>query len=204
MSVVIKDDQYNLQASGLSVNFQKNPEKLHDIMPKTLIVELSHQVDEKTENLYKTVIDANYMRFEDTFTIDGKNDFDAFEPETEILYSLKKPEGSENKLFRVLAIEDGKVIQLPTSQSETRILFQAKKGNFALASIAVPGIKGAPDYTEVATIAGNGKNYIQSYIVMPAIIGSIALVVIIAGVIIFVIKRKKAKASNDTLPPIQG
>ena len=198
MSVVIKDDQYDLQASGLSVNFQKNADKLHSIMPKTLQVIVGDQVDEQTKDTFKMIADANYMRYEDSFTIDGKNDFDAFEPETNILYSIKKPEGSENKFFRVLTIEDGKIIQLPTSQSENRILFQAKKGDFALVSVYVPGIQGSQDYTEVATIQGNGKNYIQTYIVLPAIIGGAAFVLLVVGIIIFCIKkRKKRKEENS-------
>ena len=83
---------------------------------------------------------------------------------------------------------DGENIrQLPTTQSDTRILFQAKKGSFAIVSIQGAAPKGSMDFTEVANIKGNGKNYITTYILIPF---AVIFLILILVIVLLLIRRK--------------
>lgn len=187
LSVLIHDDTYDLQISGLSLAMQKKTSFLNAWMPKTVVVNVHDSIDNEEETLFKKVAEANYVTYEAGFTIDGKEDMSGYDPETQVLYSIKKPKNSKGKLYRILTVDGENIRQLPTTQSDTRILFQAKKGSFAIVSIQGAAPKGSMDFTEVATIKGNGKNYITTYILIPF---AVIFLILILVIVLLLIRRK--------------
>lgn len=186
-SVIIDDNTYDLQVSGLALAIDDNPQWFHKYMPKTIKINLTNNQD-KTP--YQSICDANSLRLDDVINIDGKVDFDDYNPSLEVVYSLKKPKDSENRLYQVLVIdENGDIIQIPTYQSENRILFKGTKGKYALCSIEVKGLEGGFDFTEVNFIGHNGKDYIFERIYLPAIGIGIVIASIVLIIVICIIRK---------------
>lgn len=189
-STIISDSTYDLQVSGLALAIDDTPQWFHDYMPKTIKINLTNNQDKKP---YATICEANGLRLDDVIKIDGSVDFDDYNPNLEVVYSLKKPKDSSDRLYQILVIdENGDIIQIPTYQSENRILFKGVKGQYALCSIEVKGLEGGFDFTEVNFIGHNGKDYIFERLYVPAIaIGFVASCIII--IIIVCITRKIRK-----------
>lgn len=191
LSVILNDDKYDLQASGLA--FQEVPTSfLTQYVPVTLQIDLKpikHKLQEQIQNTFQN----NYYQLEDVFNITMKADFTTIHANNDMVYSLRKPQDSANKLYRVFAIhEDGSVKQLPSEQSKERITFQANGESFALVSITQAGILDTFDFTEVYHQNRNMRNYI-SFIQTIGIGAGIALVLVIGLIVFLIIKRKKAK-----------
>lgn len=200
MSVIIHDDTYDLQISGLSLAMQKKTSFLHNIMPKTVVVNVNDTVDSKEEALFKKAANVNYMNYEGSFTIRGKEDLSGYDPNTEVLYSIKKPANNKNKLYRILSYDGTNIRQLATTQSKNRILFQAKKGSFALVSIDNAAPQNSMDFTEVYTIKGNGKNYITRYLVIPC---AIVLVLLLLVASLFLLRHHNIQQSKKKYKKIK-
>lgn len=197
-SVIINDDQYDLQISGLSLAIKVEPIFVHKYAPATLKINLTNEIDDEKAKLFDQIASSNFLKLEDYLTFSGSVDFNEFNPKIELAYSLKKPQGSENKLFRVLSIDqDGNVIMLPTYQSESRILFKGKADTYALCSMEVNGLEGSFDFTEVNLQPQNGKDYLLLGVYVPAIamIAALVFLLILIIIIIKLNKRKKARRS---------
>ncbi len=195
-SVIIHDDKYDLQISGLSLAIKEEEIFVHKYAPVTIKVNLEHSVQSDKNDLYDQVATANYLKLEDIITFNGSVDFNEYDPCIDVVYSLKKPEGSENKLFKVLNVDkDGNIVMLPTYQSESRILFKGNIDTYALCSMEVNGLEGGFDFTEVNLQAQNGKDYILLGVYVPAvgIVAGIVLLLLFIIIVIKIFKRKKAR-----------
>lgn len=190
LSVVLKDDTYDLQASGLA--FQKIPTSfLTSYVPVTLQISLQ-SIQHPLQDMIQQTMAYNFYQVEDVFQIHLKADFEEITPINDMVYSLQKPKDHENKLYRVFSIsEDGMMIQVPSEQSKERITFQSKEETFILVSITQNGIVDTFDFTEVYHQQREMKNYI-SLIQTIAISAGAGLIVIILGIILLM-RRKKHK-----------
>ena len=189
LSVVIKDDQYDLQASGLA--FQEIPSSfLTKYVPVTVQIHLDSIKHPKQETI-QNILTSNYYQLEDIFKISLKADFTNIKAVNDMVYSLQKPENSENKLYRVFELkDDGTIIQVPSEQSENRITFQSEGETFALVSVSQSGIVDTFDFTEVYHQGRSMRNYI-TLIQTAGIGGGVLILAGIAGIIFFMMKRKK-------------
>ncbi|MEG0526487.1 MAG: glucosaminidase domain-containing protein [Longicatena sp.] len=198
-SVIIQDDLFDLQTSGLALALQGEQGFLHKIMPKTIKIELDEGIKDEQEELVKKIANANGMEIASMFTIDGTDDFSSLKPKSDMVYSLKKPKkDKDNRSYRVYYIDGEDVYQLPSSQSASRILLTSDKlGSFALVYQNVDSVSQDQDFSEVNTIAHNGKNYIMSYIILPIAIG----ITLIIGGILYLWYQKKHKKSHKRIHP---
>lgn len=168
-SVVLDDNQHDLQISGLTLALQGEKGFLNYIMPKTLHINVSDRISGEDADLAVKVAKANAMNVESMLHITGTDDFSSLKLKQDIVYSIKKPaKDNEYKMYRVYFIEGDNVYQLPTTQSESRILFTNDKlGSYVVVSQNINAITKTQDFSEVNTIKGNGKNYVIRYIVIP-------------------------------------
>lgn len=180
LSVIIKDDTYDLSVSGLSLALQEEESFLNHFFPKTIVLQVTDSLSKKEEALAEKVATANFTQVESGFKLSGKDDLGGFQASSELLFSIKKPEESEHKQYRVYYIEGEDVYQLATSQTETRIVFQSEKiGSYVLVSKTNTDLSQGEDIVENNTIASNGINYINRYLVLPA---SILILILILGI----------------------
>lgn len=186
-SVVIKDHTYDLQVSGLTLGLEEN-KTLPAFMPETLVLKVQKTIPHNNETLAKKVASANGVTYEGAFSITGSDDFAAMKLKQDVVFSIKKPKNTKSKKYYVYYINGSDVYQLPTSQSDSRIVFtNASLGNYAIVSQNTQSAKQNADFTEVNTIQNNGKNYILRYIFLP--IGFFCILLIL--LILYVCYQKK-------------
>lgn len=188
-SVIIKDSSHDTQISGLSLALQGEKNFLNSFMPKTLVVKVKDSISDDEEELAKKVATANHVTYETSLNISGTDDLSSLKLKQEVVFSVKKPKGStDQKRYRVYYVDGDDVYQIPTSQSKNRILFTSDKlGSYVIASNSDTSIGQTDDYSEVNLIAQNGKNYITTYLILPACI----IIVVIIGIIVDIIYRTK-------------
>lgn len=188
-SVIIKDPTYDLQVSGLRFALKGETSFLNKIMPKTITLHVSDQIKQK--ELAQKVAKANNMQIAGYASIDGIDDFSSLKPKSDMTFSIQKPKSDRaHRLYQVYYIDGQDVYQLPTTQTDTRILFtNAHLGEFAIVYQNVNSITENKDIAEVNTIALNGKNYIKHYIIVP----SLLLLAFLIACIAYIIHRKKHK-----------
>lgn len=193
-SVLIKDDTYDLQISGISLALQSKINVLHKIMPKTIEVKLNDGVSKEDEDLFKKVAKANNMTISSMISIDGKDDFSSLKPNRDIVFSIQKPKSNKSQRnYRVYYKDGDNVHQLTSSQSESRIVFSSSKlGSFAIVYQTSEAVNNTQDFNEVNTIKQNGKNYIMTYIILPCCILLILFIIMVS----FVVYRKKHPSSK--------
>lgn len=194
-SVLIHDDTYDLQTSGLALALQGEQNFLNRFMPKTIQFDVEDRVSNDDETLLKKVAKANDMQIAAMLSIDGSDDFSSLKPQYDMVFSIKKPKGDDHhRYYRVYYIDGEDVYQLPTAQSENRILFTSSKlGSFAIVYQNADSLDEPQDFDEVNTIALNGKDYIKTYIVLPC---GILLAALIALAAFLVYRRKKPSLSK--------
>lgn len=190
-SVVIKDDTYDMQVTGLSLALGGEKSFLQHFLPKTISMKIKDSVSGNDKSLAKKVAKANEVSIDGEFTISGTNDFSSLKLKQDVVFSIKKPKSTnDNKAYQVYYIKDEDVYQVPTTQSDSRILFSNDKlGSYVVVSRNVTKLDKVADFNEVNTIAANGKNYIRQYILLP--LGIILLICSALLIYLIYIKRKK-------------
>lgn len=193
-SVIINDDTFDLQVSGLGLALYKETSFLNKVLPKTIEVNVDKDVASEDEELLKKVASANNMQIASMLSIDGTNDFSSLKTTQDMVFSIKKLKKDKNEQFyRVYYVDGNDVIQLPTTQSNTRIVFQSPNlGSYAIVYQNRDASEDGQDYKEVNTIQQNGKNYIKSYILLP----SALLLILCIAFISFMVYRKKHKKKH--------
>lgn len=188
-SVIINDDTYDLQTSGLALALQGEQNFLNSIMPKTIRINVDDEIDTDEEELVDKVAKANNMNIAAYVSIDGSDDFSSLKPQWDMAFSIKKPAGNTKyRSYKVYYIDGKDVYELPTSQSASRIQFTSSHlGSFAIVYQNVDSVKENEDISEVNTIALNGKDYVKTYIVLPCALVLFILITCIA----YIIYRKK-------------
>ena len=180
-SVIIKDSKHDLQISGLSTARIQETSFLNKLMPKTIVVKVKDTIDAERKELASKVAKANGTIVEEAFSIDGTDDFSSLKLKQEAVFSIKKPKDSKNKRYLIYYVDDQDVYQIPTEQSKSRIRFTTEKlGSYVLVSTSQRNLSEQQDFTEVNTIAHNGKNYIMRYILIPCIVLMLLLVLILS------------------------
>lgn len=170
-SVIIKDDSHDLQVSGLSMARIQETGFLNTFLPKTIVLKVKDSIDEEQQALAKKVARANGTTVEETFSIEGTDDFSSLKLKQEAVFSIKKPKDSKNKRYHIYYVDGQDVYQIPTEQSKSRIRFTTEKlGSYVLVSANQRSIQEADDIAEVNTIALNGKNYILRYVLLPCLL----------------------------------
>lgn len=187
LSVIIKDDVYDLQISALHMAISERDSLLYNIMPRTLAISLKQNVSSDQRDLFENVAKANEVTLDDTFTIRGKDNFSGYALDDYVVYSIKKPEQHDNRIYRIYQLQGDDVIALTTTQSTNRIVFYSNATEpFALVSYPTSSLREESDHVENYTIENNGVNYINRYILLP--IGIIFLLIL--GIILCIWYRK--------------
>lgn len=175
-SVIIKDGTYDLAVSGLSLALQDDTTFINALLPKTIAIKVKNNIGKSDLALAQKTADANHVRVDASFSISGKDDFGGFQPDTELIFSIKKPEDHENRQYRIYYIEGDDVYQLPTYQTQNRIVFTSEKiGSYVIVSSTNTNLQESNDIDEVNTVATNGTNYINRFILLPAALLLLAL-----------------------------
>ena len=188
-SVIIKDKNYDLSVSGLSIALQDHMTFLNKFLPKTIVLKVSDGIGTAEKALAAKVANANHVRMDATFSILGKDDFGSLQPNTELIFSIKKPEDSDNRQYKIYYIEGEDVYALPTTQSQNRITFTSEKiGSYVIVSSTNTALSEGEDIQETNTINHNGINYINRRILLPL---AIVLLLSITFVSLHILCRKK-------------
>lgn len=188
LSVIIKDTTYDLSISGISLAIQEKG-LWNAVFPKTISFQVGTTISKSEKELVQKVADANHVRLDDVFSISGKDDFGGFKTNSELIFSIQKPKEHSNRQYMVYYIEDDDVYQLPTSQTATRIVFTTEKtGSYALVSTTNTNLKEGEDTIENNTIARNGINYINRFVLLPCTILLLLLITMI-GMKIYLKKK---------------
>lgn len=188
LSIIIKDAHYDLSVSGLSLAIQ-DQSIWNAIFPKTIVLQVKDAISKQEKELVQKVVNANHTRLEDTFSISGKDDFGGLQANSELLFSIQKPEQNADRDYQIYYIEGQDVYQLPTTQSQHRIQFQTEKiGSFAIVSSSNSAQVEGKDIVENNTIKDNGINYIHRFIVLPI---SLLLIIGIIWISIHYYLKKK-------------
>lgn len=191
-SVIIKDSTYDLSLSGLSLALQEDGNFLHNFLPKTISLKVKNNINKTDLALAKKVATANQKQVDASFSISGKDDFGGFTPKSELIFSIQKPTEEKDRHYQVYFVEGDDVYQLPTTQTQTRIQFTTEKiGNYVIVSSTNTNLQEGEDILEVNTIEQNGINYINRFILLPAAI--LLLVVMLVIAIRITMKKKGLK-----------
>ncbi|MEF9968811.1 MAG: cell wall-binding protein, partial [Longicatena sp.] len=119
-SVVIKDDTYDMQVTGLSLALGGEKSFLQHFLPKTISMKIKDSVSGNDKSLAKKVAKANEVSIDGEFTISGTNDFSSLKLKQDVVFSIKKPKSTnDNKAYQVYYIKDEDVYQVPTTQSDS-------------------------------------------------------------------------------------
>ena len=189
-SVIIKDDTYDMQVSGLSIALQGESSFLNNIMPKTLRLDVSNDIPKEEKQFVEKVAKANGMNVASYLAIEGTDDFSTLKLQSQLVYSIQKPKKDiDHRIYSVYYISGKDIYQLPTTQSKNRIVFPNDKlGHYAVVWKHADSITHSKDFQEVNTIEQNGKDYIKVYILLPCII--ILLTLALLALILYMRKRK--------------
>lgn len=188
LSVIIKDDTYDLSISGLSLAIQESS-LWNALVPKTVSFKVSTSIAKDEKELVQKVANANHVRLDEVFSISGKDDFGGFNALSELIFSIKKPAENTNRHYQVYYIEGEDVYQLPTSQTASRIIFTTEKtGSYAIVSTTSTNLKDGEDIIENNTISTNGTNYINRFVILPCTI-ILMLLIFMIGAKIYLKKK---------------
>ena len=133
-----------------------------NLKPRYSVIIKDDSHDLQVSGLSMARIQANGTTVEETFSIEGTDDFSSLKLKQEAVFSIKKPKDSKNKRYHIYHVDGQDVYQIPTEQSKSRIRFTTEKlGSYVLVSANQRSIQEADDIAEVNTIALNGKNYIR-------------------------------------------
>ena len=189
-SVIIKDDTYDMQVSGLSIALQGESSFLNNIMPKTLRLDVNNDIPKEEKQFVEKVAKANGMNVASYLAIEGTDDFSTLKLQSQLVYSIQKPKKDiDHRIYSVYYISGKDIYQLPTTQSKNRIVFPNDKlGHYAVVWKHADSITHSKDFQEVNTIEQNGKDYIKVYILLPCII--ILLTLALLALILYMRKRK--------------
>lgn len=187
-SIIMKDNTYDMQISGLSLALAGEKNFLNTFMPKTLVLNVKNKIGDHDAALAKKVAKANHVTYEGAFSISGTDDFSSLKLKRDVIFSIKKPAAAKHKKYYIYFVNGKDVYQLPTTQSDSRILFPSDTlGSYVIVSQNIQAIKSIPDATEVNTIQNNGNNYITRYILLPITF----LIICLIAAVTYVIYRKK-------------
>ena len=144
---------------------------LNTLLPKTIVIKVKDSIEEEQKVLAEKVAKANGTTVEETFSIEGTDDFSSLKLKQEAVFSIRKLKDSKNKRYHIYYVDGQDVYQIPTEQSKSRIRFTTEKlGSYVLVSTNQRSIQEADDIAEVNTIALNGKNYILRYVLLPCLL----------------------------------
>ena len=170
-NIYLRNNSHDLQVSGLSMARTQETGFLNTLLPKTIVIKVKDSIEEEQKVLAEKVAKANGTTVEETFSIEGTDDFSSLKLKQEAVFSIRKPKDSKNKRYHIYYVDGQDVYQIPTEQSKSRIRFTTEKlGSYVLVSTNQRSIQEADDIAEVNTIALNGKNYILRYVLLPCLL----------------------------------
>lgn len=192
LQVIISDDDSDMSVSGLGIATQLDPPSL---LPQILNFSLSKGIDQEHETLLKQVGEGNGYTLEYCFSLSASVNFHKAEIQDDLIVSIKKPEETKlNNHYVVLCYQDGEVVQMITSQSDSYITFTTDKlGEYALVSTPAASSSQGNDIIENNSIHTNGLNIFSLLLYLGCILMFVVLVIV---TIIIRKKRKKASIKN--------
>lgn len=193
LQVMISDDDSDMSVSGLGIATQLDPPSL---FPQVLNFTFSKGIDKDHETLLKQVGEGNGYTLEYCFSLSANVNFHKAEIQDDLIISIKKPEETKlNNHYVVLRYQDGEVVQMITSQSNSYITFTTDKlGDYALISTPAASSSQGNDIIENNSVHTNGLNIFSLLIYIGCVLLFIILVIM---TIIIRKKRKKASLKNS-------
>lgn len=185
-----KDKQFAVSGLSLAVK-QKNP-GASSWMKDTLKISLNlKQPDAAVKAQTEMIAAGNHAEIWDYFVLSGKKNFGGLELNSTIAVTMSLPSGFDtSKKVTVWRLEDGNVIQMPTTQSKTTLTFRTEAlGQFVITSRQTVNQyeDEAPD--EVMTKADNGIDWPET-----AVKALIALVLLLSlMIVVLILQRRKDK-----------
>lgn len=187
LQVIISDDDTGMSVSGLSI---ATPLDSPSFLPQIIKFSLSKGIDEEEETLMKQVAEGNDYTLEYCFSLSGKLGLQALELQDDLMLALSKPENAQlNNNYMILKYQDGEVIQIPASQTNTLISFTIDEmGDYALVSRATSNIYAGDDIEENRSIKTNGIDIFQ-YLIYAGIL----LFVLIMLILTIIVRRRRSQ-----------
>lgn len=196
LQVIISDDDTGLSVSGLSIATTLDSPSF---LPQIIKFSLSKGISEEKTTLLSQVAQGNDYTLEYCFSLSGQNGFEELLLQDDLMLALPKPENAQlNNNYMILKYQDGEVMQIPASQTNTLISFTIDElGDYALVSRPTSNLYAGDDIIENNSVSTNGTDVFQYLIYI-----GIALFIIIM-VIITIIVRNKRSTQNKKNPPKQ-
>ena len=196
---IFNSNGLDISISGISMNTYQ--EKENKFINDNLFVDI---IETNDENLKKLVVNNGYDSY-NQFSLQLKRNNNILDLNSDIIITIKKPEGSTNQqIFVVFEHVDNNYIKLQTIQSDNYVSFKTNTlGNYIVSSVDSINTYSSIDKFEVLTNESSEDNsFIGLYKNLAIIAGSIVILLLVSVII-----RKKTKdeshifkAESDNIP----
>lgn len=192
LQIMISDDACDMSVSGLSLAI---PLAQPSLMPQILKFSLTKGIPQDHETLLKQVGEGNGYSLAYCFELSAKVNFHEVNIQDDLIISIKKPEDTKlNNHYVILHYQDGEVVQMITSQSDSYITFTTDQlGEYALVSMASATQSQGKDIIENNSIHTNGIDFLHLLFYS---LCTLILVLLISTTIIIRKKRKNVLTKN--------
>lgn len=198
-SLILKSKDSQFSVSGLSLALpQTDPGQKKWIKDTYKLTLKQAKPQDEVQRQAETIASGNGAAIEQWFTVSGQKNYDSsLTLRTPLCITMSLPEGwDSSKKVTVWRLEDGDVIQMPTTQSALTLTFTSEAlGQFVLTSRQTVNQYEDTPPVEVMTIAQNGLDWPQ--LMIKALIAVIALLILFAAVLI--LQRRADKKRRRAL-----